>query len=386
MSKYIIIGLILLGLLPVSCQELPGAIITGAESTDVYLPLIRGKKIAVVANQTSLVGTAHLVDTLLGSGVTIVRILVPEHGFRGSAGAGVKVEDETDPRSGLPIVSLYGDHQKPRPADLEGIDLVLFDLQDVGVRCYTYLSTLHYVMEACAENGLPLCVLDRPDPLGRMIDGPVLEPSFRSFVGMHPIPLVHGMTLGELAGMINGEGWLKEGIRCDLTVVPCKNYTHDREYSLPVRPSPNLPDMHAILLYPSLVLFEGTVISVGRGTDMPFEVYGHPLLKSDFSFIPQKNQANSQPLHLGQICYGEDLREYRSPDNWQTLNLDWLLEAYRTYPDQENFFSSFFDKLAGTTQLRQQIGEGKTEGEIRESWREGLELFREKRKIYLLYP
>jgi len=387
MKNNIIATLCLLTVLPCACQQENGKVLrTGAEQTERYFPLLENHRVAVVSNQSSLVGTVHLVDTLLRSGIELVRILAPEHGFRGSAGAGVEVADETDPVSGLPVVSLYGDHRKPLPSDLENTDLVLFDLQDVGLRCYTYLSTMHLVMEACKEQGIPLIVLDRPNPLGRITDGPVLEPAFRSFVGMHPIPFAHGMTLGELAGMINGEGWLEGGGQCALTVIPCTAYTHDTGYTLPVRPSPNLPNSQAIQLYPSLVFFEGTVVSVGRGTDMPFQVFGHPELPGDFTFTPQSGQVNRNPPLAGELCRGSDLRTYQSTDNRQQIRLSWLLGAWKDFPDKEAFFNGYFDTLAGTGALRKAIEEGWTEDMIRESWREGLEHFRTQREKYLLYP
>jgi len=361
-------------------------IVNGSERTELYLAVLEGKNVGVVANQSSLIGDTHLVDSLLSRGVLLKKIFAPEHGFRGSAAEGELVGDEIDPVSGLPVISLYGDHKKPGSGDLEGIDLLIFDLQDVGLRCYTYLSTLHLVMEACAENGVPLLVLDRPDPLGGMTDGPIMEDKYHSFVGMHPIPLVHGMTLGELARMINGEGWLDKGITCDLTVIPCENYTHEDTYILPVRPSPNLPNNHAVMLYPSLVLFEGTVVSVGRGTDMPFEVYGNPELPGDFTFIPERKNPNSRPFLLGQECRGEDLRTYTSPDNWKTINLEWLIKAYNEYPEKDQFFTPYFEKLAGTDNLRNQIIEGKTAQEIQASWKEGLSEFKSLRETYLLYP
>ncbi len=385
MIRITLILSVFLLLLPAACQPETDKIATGADQTGKYIPLLRGKRIAVVANQTSLVDGQQLVDTLLRSGINVTKILAPEHGFRGSAEAGELFGNASDPVSGLPVISLYGDHKKPAPLDLEDIDMLVFDLQDVGVRCYTYLSTLHLVMEACAEAGLPVILLDRPNPLGGIIDGPVLEPEFRSFVGMHPIPLVHGMTLGELARMINGEGWLSNGVQCDLTVIPCSGYKHSDIWELHVKPSPNLPNNHAVMLYPSLVLFEGTVVSVGRGTAMPFEVYGNPQLKGDFTFTPGCTPSNSRPKFMGEECRGEDLRSYEPADKRYIINLKWLINAWDEYPDKAVFFNGFFDKLAGTAQLREQIMKSVPEEQIRESWKEELEKFRRSREKYLLY-
>ena len=370
--------------------ETPVRLAVGAERTGVYLPLLRNKRVGVVVNPTSRIGDTHLVDSLLARGILVAKIFSPEHGFRGSADAGEVLKDETDARTGLPIISLYGDRKKPRPEDLSGLDILVFDLQDVGARFYTYLSTMHYVMEACAENGIPLMVFDRPNPNGHYVDGPVLDPAFRSFVGMHPIPMVHGMTLGELARMINGERWLKDSVQCELAVVSCDGYSKDMAYDLPVRPSPNLPNMRSIYLYPSLCLFEGTVVSVGRGTEAPFQLYGAPDFPGGtFQFRPESMPGARYPLHEGKICQGYDLRAL-APDQVRSegrVNLSYLIDFYRQYPDKRAFFLSngFIDKLAGTEQLRLQIGQGWTEELIRASWQEGLEDFREKRKPYLLY-
>ncbi len=283
---------------------------------------------------------------------------------------------------------LYGKKKKPEPGDLNGIDVVIFDLQDVGVRFYTYISTLHYVMEACAESQKPLLILDRPNPLGRYVDGPMLEPAFHSFVGMHPIPVVYGMTIGELATMINGEGWLAGGIKCDLKVITCVNYSHDSLYRLPVNPSPNLNSMEAVYLYPSLCFFEGTIMSLGRGTDFPFRVFGHPdYPDTTFSFIPKPDAANKAPLFANKTCYGADLRKLTTAQLMQMkeINLGWLIDAYHTMGSGENFFIPFFDQLAGTSDLRKEIMAGKTAAEIRETWQADLERFRMLRKKYLLY-
>ncbi len=360
-----------------------------ADSPLAYLPLLKGKRVAVTANQTSMVGGTHLVDYLLGHDVEVVRIFTPEHGFRGDADAGKAVNSGKDPRTGLPIVSLYGKHKKPTAADLAGVDIVLFDIQDVGVRFYTYLSTLHYVMEAAAEQGKSVIVLDRPNPNGHTIDGPVLEPSQRSFVGMHPVPVIYGMTIGEYAQMINGEGWLRGGRKAALKVVPMGGYDHDLHYSLPVKPSPNLPTARSVALYPSLAFFEGTVFSAGRGTTTPFELYGDPLYgDKGFSFTPRPRSGATQPKHSGKVCYGRDLRSLSIPSiRSGGLDLRYLLDAYSRYADKGRFFlrNGFFDKLAGTTTLRQQVIAGKSEAQIRASWQPALNQFKKIRRKYLLY-
>ncbi len=336
-------------------------------------------------------GGVHLADTLLslgksGNDFTLVKVFAPEHGFRGQIDDGVEVADETDIRTGLPIISVYGRNKKPLPGQLEDIDVVIFDIQDVGVRFYTFISTMHYMMEACAENGIHMVVLDRPNPNGDYIDGPILEPAFRSFVGMHPIPVVHGLTIGELALMINGEGWLKDGVKCELTVIPCKNYTHETSYNLPVKPSPNLPNDHSIRIYPSTCFFEGTVISEGRGTHNPFEVYGHPDLPGSYSFIPQSIEGmEMNPKFKGIECHGEDLREFVPEGGWHQLELRWLLDAYSKMPDKKSFFRPFFNLLAGTDKLRRQIEQGYSEQQIRETWQADLENYRATRERYLLY-
>jgi uncharacterized protein YbbC (DUF1343 family) len=364
-------------------------IVTGADRMDDYLPLLSGKKIALVVNQTSCVGHTHLVDTLYSRGVQLsglMKVFVPEHGLRGNFDAGQEVESGRDPQTGIPVVSLYGKHKKPLPEDLEGIDLVLFDIQDVGVRFYTYISTLHYVMESCAENGVPLVVLDRPNPNGGYVDGPVLEAGFASFVGMHPIPVVYGLTIGELAQMINGEGWLAGGVRCDLTVIPCAHYDHGRPYPLPVSPSPNLTSDHAVMLYPSTCFFEGTVISEGRGTGMPFEVYGHPDMEGRFTFTPQSIPGvSANPKYRDRVCHGEDLRDYIPQEGWKGLHLEFLLEAYHRYPRKEEFFTPYFESLAGTADLRRQIEAGWDQSRIRASWKKRLNTYLEIREKYLIY-
>lgn len=361
----------------------------GAERSNKYFPLLEGKRIAVVANQTSFIGKTHIVDSLQGAGLNVVKVFCPEHGFRGQAGAGEDILDDTDKQSGLKIVSLYGSKKKPDANDLSDVDIVLFDIQDVGVRFYTYVSTMTYVMEACAENGTPCIILDRPNPNGHYIDGPVLKPAFRSFVGMHQVPVVHGMTLAEYARMVNGEGWLKDGIKCDLMVIPVRAYTHSDLYQLPIAPSPNLPNMSAVSLYPSLAFFEGTDISVARGTDFPFQAFGHPdIIGGFFSFTPKSRQESPKPPHQDKVCNGYDLREFGEKfiRNYRQLYLFWIIETYRDLGGSADFFNTYFDKLAGTDELRIQIVGGMTESQIRESWQKDLGNFKQIRKKYLLYP
>jgi uncharacterized protein YbbC (DUF1343 family) len=387
MRSLIFLALLLPGL-TANCHrgELP--VVPGAERMDLYLPMLKGKNIALVANHTSRVGDRHLVDALLASGIEkrqIMKVFAPEHGFRGDYSAGTQVENGMDPVTGIPIVSLYGSHKKPSAGQMSGIELMVFDLQDVGTRFYTYISTLHYVMEACAENGVPLLLLDRPNPNG-YVDGPVLEPEFTSFVGMHPIPVVYGLTIGELGGMINGEGWLQGGIRCELEVIPCDNYHHGKRCPLPVSPSPNLSSDRAVLLYPSTCFFEGTVISEGRGTDLPFQVYGHPELPGEYSFIPVAIPGVAEhPKFKGITCHGRDLSNFVPGDGWNRIYLRWILEAYRDYPRKKEFFTAYFEKLAGTATLRKQIEAGWDEGRIRDSWRGDLDNYKEIRQKYLIY-
>lgn len=365
-------------------------IFTGAERLDFYMPRLKGRSVGIVANQTSMVGSAHLVDTLLALGVKVVKVFGPEHGFRGFAGAGEHVEDGHDPVTGLEVVSLYGSKRKPAPEDLAGLDLMVFDMQDVGARFYTYISTMSYVMESCAENDIPVLVLDRPNPHGDYIDGPVLDTAFSSFVGLHPVPVVHGMTIAEYARMVNGEGWMKNRIKCLLHVVPMLNYTHNTPYELPVPPSPNLPNQKAILLYPSLCFFEGTIISIGRGTEYPFQVVGHPDYKlGSFVFMPEDRPgAAINPKYEGQLCYGMNLSGFADylMTGPKRLHLGGLIDMYNYFKGKQEFFIPYFDKLAGTDQLRLQIEAGKNEKEIRDSWKGDLNQFRELRKKYLLYP
>jgi uncharacterized protein YbbC (DUF1343 family) len=360
------------------------ALKTGAENYNAYLPLLENKKIGIVTNPTGIVeNKKHLVDFLLENKVDLQKIFAPEHGFRGTADAGEVIKDGKDIKTNLLIISLYGNNKKPKPEQLENIDIIIFDIQDVGVRFYTYISTLHYVMEACAENNIELLVLDRPNPNGTIIDGPALEMDHKSFVGMHSIPVLHGMTIGEYAKMINGEKWLANGVTCNLTVIPCANYKREMPYSLPIKPSPNLPNDQSINLYASLCFFEGTNVSVGRGTEKQFQIYGSPfLLKTDFSFIPIPNFGAKEPMHKDILCYGEDLSKIKKVNR---LELKWLIKAYANTSDKTVFFNDFFTKLAGTKKLQEQIIEGVSEKEIRKSWEADLNAFKEMRKRYLIY-
>jgi uncharacterized protein YbbC (DUF1343 family) len=367
-------------------------IIPGADQTQLYLNYLKGKNIGMVVNQTSVIGDklTPSVDSLLKLGISIKKIFGPEHGFRGNASNGATVDDSTDPKTSLPVISLYGKHYKPTPADLNGLDLLIFDIQDVGTRFYTYLSTLQYVMEACAENNIELVILDRPNPNGFYVDGPVLDTAFKSFVGMDQVPIVYGMTIAEYAQMINGEGWLKNHVQCKLKIIKVANYSHNTLYKLPVNPSPNLNTAQSVLLYPSLCLFEGTTLSVGRGTYSPFQQVGHPLLKGkyNYTFTPVSIPGMSEdPPQKNQVCYGIDLRNYDTGiiQNSGKLNLIWLLELYNVFPDKAHFFNAYFVKLAGTEELRKQIEAGKTEREIRESWEPALSKFKMTRQKYLLY-
>jgi len=368
----------------------PKDILVGAQQYAKYSHFLKNKNVAVVGNQTSMVGEVHLVDFLISKGVSLKKVMSPEHGFRGNTGAGEHVSSGKDAKTGLPIISLYGNHRKPTKEDLNNIDVVLFDLQDVGTRFYTYISTLQYIMESCAENNVKLIVLDRPNPNGYFVDGPVLETEYKSFVGMQAIPIVHGMTIGEYAKMLNGEAWLKDRVKCDLEVIAVEAYRHSQLYQLPIKPSPNLPTMEAIYLYPSLCLFEGTLISIGRGTNKPFELIGHPDFKEyDTIFIPKPIKGVApHPKLQGKECKGYSLTNYaKKRTNYeQKINLYWLASAFFELGGKDDFFTSFFDKLAGTDQLRKQIMEGKTEEEIRASWQTKIEEFKKIRRKYLLYP
>jgi uncharacterized protein YbbC (DUF1343 family) len=366
------------------------SVITGAAQTEVWFPLVKNKRIALIANQTSIVGDQHLVDTIFNSGLNLVRIFGPEHGFRGDAADGVWIENQPDPKTGTPVVSLYGNKKKPSKEDLKDIDVVVFDIQDVGTRFYTYISTMSYAMEACAEYNIEFMVLDRPNPNGDFVDGPILDPKHTSFVGLHPVPVVHGLTVGEYARMVNGENWLGKGLKCSLTVIPVKNYTHSTPYDLPVAPSPNLPNMTAIYLYPSLCFFEGTIISIGRGTDKPFQLAGHPGYKpGSYTFVPADIPGVAKnPKYEGQSCNGYLLEEFAEDvvKKERRLHLNLLISFYNYFKDQDGFFTSYFEKLAGTDQLRNQIINGVTENQIRRSWEQGIIEFKTIRQKYLLYP
>lgn len=360
-------------------------VVMGAAQLDLLLPKLNGKAVALVVNYTATVGQTHLADTLKSRGVNIKKIMAPEHGFRGNAANGEHVKDGLDTKTGLPVVSLYGNNRKPTPAQLSDVDVVIYDIQDVGVRFFTYVGTLQYVMEACSENGKKLIVLDRPNPNGSYIDGPVLSPEHKSFIGMHPVPVVHGMTVGEFAQMINGEGWLEGKGKCDLEVIPLKNWKHHDSYSLPLKPSPNLPNDQAVKLYPSICFFEGTVLSLGRGTEFPFQVIGHPDLKGfPFQFTPVTIPGTAlNPPQENKLCYGLDLRKVAVP---QHVDLHYLLDLYKAFPDKEKFFIPFFERLAGNSILRQQIKDGLTEAQIRASWQKDLDAYKEMRKKYVIYP
>ncbi len=376
----------------------PGkTLITGADQTEKYVPYLKGKRIGMVVNPSSRIADKASVDSLKALGLNIVKIFGPEHGFRGDASNGARVDDSVDPKTGIQVISLYGKNGKPGAKDLAEIDLMIYDLQDVGARYYTYLATLHRVMEACAENNKELLILDRPNPNGYMVDGPVLDMKLKSGIGYHPVPIAHGMTVGEYAQMINGEGWMANGIKCRLKIIPVAHYKHSMPYTLPVHPSPNLNTQQSVLLYPSLCLFEGTVISQGRGTYFPFTVLGNPDLKGKyaFSFTPVSIKGMSEtPLFQNETCYGLDLRKFNTDQliKSKRINLGWLLEMYKAYPYKEKFFDykqskqiGNFDKLAGTTSLKEQIIAGKTEAEIRKSWEPQLGQFKRMRQKYLLY-
>lgn len=361
---------------------------TGAEQTEKYFPLLKEKKVGLVGNQSSLIGNTPLADSLICSGIDLKKIFSPEHGYDGDKSAGAEIKNSTDHATGVPVISLYGLKKKPTRDDMNGIDIMIYDIQDVGVRFYTYISTLHYVMEACAESQIPLIILDHPDPNGHYVDGPVLDTAYRSFIGMNPIPLVYGMTAAELAMMINGENWLKNHLQCSLILITCKGYSHALPNRPHVSPSPALPTPEAIYLYPSLGLFEGTVMSVGRGTAFPFQVTGHPKYPDrSFSFTPAAFQGYDNPLYRNQVCYGIDLSEL-SADSlflFYRINLKWLMMAYKNMNMGASFFNNSFNLLAGNSFLKQQIISGATEEEIRLSWEPALNIFKENRKKYLLY-
>lgn len=381
---------------PLTTETQP--LLTGAEQTNLYFPLLKNKRVGVVANPTSVIGTTHLVDSLMGAGIKVVKAFGPEHGFRGNASAGAKVKDETDPATGIKIVSLYGSKRKPSAEDLKDVDIMIFDIQDVGCRFYTYINVLGDVMESCAELNKPLIILDRPNPNGYLVDGPILDMKLKSGIGMYPIPIAHGMTVGEFAQMINGEGWLPLKKKCDIRVIPVANYHHDLLYTLPVKPSPNLNTQQSIMLYPSICLFEGTIISQGRGTYKPFTILGAPALKGkyNFSFKPVSIQGMAEtPLHMNEECYGLDLNQVDIEKlvKSRRLNIQWMIELYNAYPYKEKFFDRSqskqmgnIDYLAGVYNFRKQITEGVSEETIRASWEPGLSEYKEMRKKYLLYP
>lgn len=366
-------------------------VLPGSWQINAYIHLLEGKQVAVAGNHTSMVYNTHLVDTLLSSGINVVKVFSPEHGFRGRAADGEYVDDSTDPETGIPIVSLYGRNRRPTSEQLRDVEVILFDMQDVGTRFYTYISTMTYIMEEAAANEIPVIVLDRPNPNGHYVDGPLLEPDHASFVGLHPVPVVHGMTVGEYALMVNGEGWLKNDRRTDLRVIPVANYSKEVRYSLPVAPSPNLPNMRAVYLYPSLCFFEGTSISIGRGTDRPFQKFGHPDLPASVyphTFTPESRSESPNPPQLGNECRGQDLGRIDQGKliRKNSINLEYLLNAYHHFPDKTYFFNDYFDQLAGSSRLREQIKAGYSASEIRAGWQKELEAFREIRAAYLIYP
>ncbi len=392
--KYLFITLfIVTALLDLQAQTQPivynTSIEVGAKQFEQYLPLLKGKRVAVVSNQTSVVGKTHLVDTLLAYSVRIVKVFAPEHGFRGTADAGEYINNEKDSKTGLPILTLYGKkNRKPTPEKMLDVDVVVFDLQDVGARFYTYISTMHYVMEACAEQNKPFIVLDRPNPNGFYVDGPVLKAGAESFIGIHKVPVVHGMTIGEYAQMLNGEKWLLNGVQCPLTVIKCTHYSHRDFYELPVAPSPNLPNMSAVFLYPSLCFFEGTDVSLGRGTTKPFQQYGAPYLKSNYSFTPSPMFGAKEPLRNGEKCFGKDLSGFETTIIAQKkLHFEWLIDAYKDCPTKETFFrkDGFFKLLTGDPSIQKMIIAGATAEEVRKSYEKEIVTFKILRKKYLLY-
>jgi uncharacterized protein YbbC (DUF1343 family) len=391
MIRLLVFGIFLLSLL--SCGAQPSSnrqvitntrVITGADQLIEFSQSLQGSRIALVVNHTSLIGHTHLADSLKSLGLRIVKIFGPEHGFRGNAADGEHVNDSLDMKTGIPLVSLYGKNKKPTPEQLTDVDVVIFDIQDVGTRFYTYISTMHYVMEACAESHKKMIILDRPNP-NAFVDGPINEKPLQSFVAMHAIPIAHGLTVGELAQMINGEGWLANKVQCEIEIIKVKNWNHADKYILPVGPSPNLPNDQAIKLYPSICLFEGTVISLGRGTPFPFQVLGNPELKNmSFTFTPITIKGVAvKPPHENKVCYGIDLR-VEKPE--RKIDLKYLFMMYKAYPDKEKFFIPYFDILAGTSKLKEQIKQGLTEEQIRSSWKNDLDAYKEMRKKYLLYP
>ncbi|HEX8061358.1 MAG TPA: DUF1343 domain-containing protein [Cyclobacteriaceae bacterium] len=367
------------------CSTACAQLKVGAERSDLYVKKLKGKRVALFANNTSAVNGVHLVDILVSKKVNVVKIMSPEHGFRGDVPDGDEVSDSVDGKTGIKIISIYGDkNKKPTPEHMADVDVVIFDIQDVGCRFYTYISSLHYLMEACAENKKKLLVFDRGNPNG-FVDGPILQTENKSFVGMHPIPITHGMTIGEYAKMINGEGWLPNGEQCELEVIPLLNYTHHDSISLPVKPSPNLPNDHAVRLYPSICLFEGTALSLGRGTYTPFEIIGHPDLKNQpFEFTPVSiPNMSAKPKLENQLCHGVDLRKVKPG---RRISLKYLIDMYNQFPDKEKFFIPYIDKLSGTKEFKEQIKKGMTEEEIRATWKPGLDAYKKVRQKYLMYP
>ncbi|NQX82890.1 MAG: DUF1343 domain-containing protein [Flavobacteriaceae bacterium] len=362
--------------------------IPAAQNTSQYIKLLKDKNIAFVGNQTSVILSkdntfVHIVDSLLSLDINITKVFAPEHGFRGKADAGAHVEDSVDTKTKLPIISLYGKNKTFPAHHLQGVEVVLFDIQDVGARFYTYISTLHYIIKTCSEQNIKLIVLDRPNPNGHYIDGPVLDPKLKSFVGMHPVPVVYGMTIGEYAMMINGENWVKTNNKCDLTVIKLTNYSHNSKYNLPIKPSPNLPNSKSINLYPSICFFEGTNVSCGRGTDKPFQHFGSPFLNNyNYSFVPKVLESVKYPKHKEEVCYGLDLSDNAY---LELLNLDWLISAYNNTEDKKVFFNNFFDKLSGDYKLKQQIIDGLSASQIKETWQEGIINFKKTREKYLIY-
>jgi len=390
MIRLLIFGFVLLG--AVSCKAQPTQekitpkprVLTGADQLNDLLPKLKNKRVALTVNHTSIIGKTHLVDSLKSLGVNIIKIFGPEHGFRGNAADGELVNDSVDVKTGIPLISLYGKNKKPTAQQLADVDVVVFDIQDVGTRFYTYIGTMHYVMEACAEANKKVIILDRPNP-NDFVDGPMNDKALKSFVAMHTIPIAHGLTVGELAQMLNGEGWLLNKVKCDIEILTVKNWKHSEHYLLPIGPSPNLPNNQAIQLYPSICLFEGTVISLGRGTPFPFQVLGNPDLKElPFTFTPVTIKGVAvKPPHENKLCYGIDLRQDTPA---RKIDLSYVLKMYSLYPDKEKFFTSYFDILAGSTTLKQQIKDGLTENQIRASWQPELDKFKTLRKKYLLYP
>jgi len=390
----LLIAIILFNILNINAQEDKKLIlldaedaVVGASRTELYLPLLQNKNVGVVGNQTSIFNGTHLVDTLISLKVNVMKIFSPEHGFRGTADEGTHISSGVDEKTGLPIVSLYGKNKKPTAEQLQGIDILLFDLQDVGVRFYTYISTMTYVMEAAAENNVPVVILDRPNPNGFYVDGPVLESENSSFVGLHQVPVVYGLTIGEYAKMVNGEHWMKDSVQCELTVIPMGNYVRNAIYKLPVKPSPNLPNWQSVYLYPSLCFFEGTIVSVGRGTETPFQVYGHPQMTDNYTFTPKTAPGHNAPLYSNKECHGKCLLDYANnfQNNEQHIQLQWLIDAHNQLKDDAKFFNNYFEKLSGTKSLREMINNGFSEEKIRESWQEEINKYQKIREKYIVY-